>query len=78
MLRITADVNGRPIERIYIHNTGKKPVHLQNSNFYTYDAAMYNEETGAMVLGIEHIVHSQTHDWKTLLNKVLRRVKEKW
>lgn len=64
MFRLTADVNGHVIGRIFIHRkeTG------QNVNLY--DAAVI-DVSGHMVLGIEDVVHPYDEGWVKLLHLVL-------
>ena len=58
MLRITVDVNGRVIDRVFIHNTGK----VDKAGRSLYDAA---------TLGIEDVPHERHRNWFELLKAVM-------
>lgn len=68
MLRITADVNGRPIGYLFIHNTGAKTA----SGDDLYNAAFFNPETQDAIVGIEGIPHPRPEGWAALVMRVLR------
>ncbi len=67
MLRLTADVNGKVISTVIIHNRGvwKRDVHR-------YDAALWDHENPLRsVLGMENIPHYRPAGWKRLASIVL-------
>lgn len=66
MLRITADVNGHVVGRLFIHNTGKQ----LPDNVWVYDAATWDSSTLDGVFGIEGIRHRRNHSWHRLVNLV--------
>ncbi len=68
MLRFTADVNGRPIGYVFIHNTGK----VTKENEYLYNAATWSDGDG--IFGIENVPHVRSDPWPILLFRVLRCV----
>ena len=69
MLKITADVNGRVIGRVCIHNTG------WGNELYVaeYDAATIGEDGEVDIMGIEGVMHRRGDGWKKLAAIVLRR-----
>lgn len=69
MLRVTADVNGRVIGRIFVQNIGET-----GTGACLYDAAVTRGEDDAL-LGIEGIVHARSAGWGALVRKVLARPK---
>jgi hypothetical protein len=69
MLRLTADVNGRKIGTIYVHNKEKEL--LEQSR---YDAAI--EFQGDMIIGIEDVRHRREQPFYVLVAKVIRRLPE--
>lgn len=69
MLRITADVNGKPIGYLFVQNTNVK-----SNGSYLYDAAFWNPQTNDGVIGIENILHPQPEGWIALMFRILRAV----
>lgn len=66
MLRVTADVNGRPIGQLFVHNTGWGTVECP-----LYDAATWDANTGDGVFGIEAVPHEYNKHWLVLVFEVL-------
>lgn len=69
MLRLIADVNGRRVGAIYIHNKEKEL--LASSR---YDAAI--EFDSEMIIGIEDVRHVREQPFYVLLKKVVSRLPE--
>jgi len=67
MLRITADINGRGIANLYIHNTGRRM-----GVKWVYDAASWDGVDG--VFGVEGVGHVREQPWTVLVAKVLAKV----
>ena len=73
MLRITADVNGRAIGFIYIHNIGQHECKTPNCGLWKYDAAYWNPAKPLdSIFGIEGVYHRRESGWMPLANQVLR------
>lgn len=70
MLRITADVNGKVIGHLFIHNTSRK-----HGEAHVYDAAFWQDGHDDGVFGIEGIRHPRPEGWAALVARVLRRCK---
>ncbi len=64
MLRVTADVNGRIIGWIYIHNTGSR-----DGAQWLYDAATWDGTDG--IFGIEGVSHVKSEPWYKLVTRVV-------
>lgn len=72
MLRLRADVNGRPIGWVLIHNTGRRgPLGMS-----IYDAGTYDPATGDGVAGLEGIYHYRSWGWQELALSVLANAVE--
>jgi hypothetical protein len=69
MLRITADVNGKPIGYIFAHNVG-----TLKGEICSYDAAIWNPAADDGVLGLEGITHFRPDGWISLVRKVINAV----
>jgi hypothetical protein len=69
VLRITADVNGKPIGYLFVHNTG-----VEVNGDHLYNAAFWNPLTNDGVFGIEGIPHPRPEGWGALVFRVLRNV----
>jgi hypothetical protein len=70
MLRITADVNGRPVGYLYAHNKG--PLDQKDPSVWVYDAAFYNPiEPLDSIFGIEGLLHHRTSGWMTLASLIM-------
>lgn len=70
MLRIKADVNGRVIGNLFIHNKSKR----KGPDVWLYDAATYDPITDDGILGIEDVPHIRTRPWYELVEAVSRRI----
>ena len=66
MLRLTADVNGRPIAHIYVHNTGRV-----SGGKYLYDAAISTGDES--MIGVEDVAHRREDGWAKLTLLVLAK-----
>ncbi len=79
MLRLTADVNGRPIGFVYIHNTGEfKHAEDGPGHVYEYDAAYWNPDRPLdSVFGIERVSHLRELGWMPLARGILIRLIER-
>jgi len=66
MLRITADVNGRLIGYLYIHNTGRH----NKDNVWQYDAATWNPSAQDGTFGVESVEHHRDEPWAALVGRV--------
>ena len=71
MLRLTADVNGKPVGYIWAHNTVQLP--SSEGTLCVYHAATWDPETEDGLIGIEGIVHIREDGWAGLMRKVLDR-----
>lgn len=65
MLRITADVNGRLIGYLFVHNTSVK-----KGRSFVYDAATWSPAHEEGIFGIEAVMHRRSDPWLTLVAKV--------
>jgi hypothetical protein len=66
VLRITADVNGRVISYLFIHNTGRQ----HKGNVWEYDAATWFPDAQDGTFGVEAIRHQRDEPWTSLVTKV--------
>jgi hypothetical protein len=66
VLRITADVNGRPIGRLFIHNTGR-----HTGDTWAYDVATWDDATQDGTFGVQ-VEHLRSDPWTKLVYSVLR------
>jgi len=66
VLRITADVNGVPIGRLFIHNTTQRA-----GQRWIYDAATWDDATQDGTFGIQ-VEHLRRDPWTILVASVLR------
>ena len=73
MLRITADVNGYVIGRLFIHNKNKP----QGNDVWLYDAAVLSEtDDRDTIIGIEDVPHARSRPWHELVENVSRRLND--
>jgi hypothetical protein len=74
MLTLTADVNGRVIARIFIHNADD----AREPDACYYNAAVISYyESGTerdMTLGVERVWHKRGNGWARLARAILERV----
>ena len=74
MLTLTADVNGRVIAKVFIHNTGRR----DNVGAYYYDAAVIDYyESGVMrdmTLGVEKVWHKRGNGWVRLACAIMEKI----
>ena len=72
MLTLTADVNGRVIAKVFIHNTGR-----ESCGGHYYDAAGISFYPSGveqdMAFGVENVWHKREWGWAPLVEKVLER-----
>lgn len=68
MLRLTADVNGRVIGYLFVHNTG-----IVSNGAHLYNAAFWNPDTRDGVFGIEGVPHPRPEGWAALVKRILTR-----
>lgn len=65
MLRVTADVNGRPIGRLFIQNTTRRA-----GQHWIYDAATWDDAMQDGTFGIQ-VEHLRKDPWTKLVSTVL-------
>lgn len=71
MMRVTADINGYPVARMFIHNTARQ----DESGRYIYDAALWDADSGTGWFGIEGVRHYRSDPWFVLVAAVSREVR---